>query len=36
MNINILNEEELDRVQAAYPDLNDESFVAENLDRCLS
>lgn len=28
--------EELDRVQAAYPHLNDDAFVAENLDRWLA
>jgi dihydrodipicolinate synthase/N-acetylneuraminate lyase len=28
--------EEIDRVYAAYPDLNDDAFVAENLDRWLS
>jgi len=28
--------EEIDRVQAAYPHLNDDAFVAENLDRWLS
>jgi len=27
--------EELDRVQAGYPDMNDDAFVAENLDRWL-
>ena len=28
--------QEIDRVYAAYPDLNDDEFVAENLDRWLS
>ncbi len=28
--------EEIDRVYAAYPDLNDDAFVAKNLDRWLS
>ncbi len=28
--------EEIDRVYAAYPDLNDDAFVAENLDKWLS
>jgi hypothetical protein len=28
--------EEIDRVYAAYPDLNDDAFVAENLERWLS
>lgn len=28
--------QEIDRVYAAYPDLNDDAFVAENLDRWLS
>jgi dihydrodipicolinate synthase/N-acetylneuraminate lyase len=28
--------EEINRVYAAYPDLNDDSFIAENLDRWLS
>ena len=28
--------EEIDRVYAAYPDLNDDDFVAENIDRWLS
>jgi hypothetical protein len=28
--------EEIDRVYAAYPHLNDEAFVAENLDKWLS
>lgn len=28
--------QEIDRVYAAYPDLNDDSFVAENIDRWLS
>jgi hypothetical protein len=28
--------EEIDRVYAAYPELNDDAFVAENLDRWLS
>ena len=28
--------EELDRVHAAHPDLNDDAFVAENLERWLA
>jgi hypothetical protein len=28
--------EEISRVYAAYPELNDDTFVAENLDRWLS
>ncbi len=28
--------EEIDRVCAAYPDLNDDAFVAANLDRWLA
>jgi hypothetical protein len=28
--------EEIDRVYASYPQLNDDAFVAENLDRWLS
>jgi hypothetical protein len=28
--------EEIDRVYAAYPELNDDAFIAENIDRWLS